>query len=728
MAHVSENRGKRVLNAARSLLAADCVAGYDAWRCEMAHALREVASMPRNAVLLAGLILMSSSRLLEAAEADDSFLAAALKRTIVDSGLPLAEVQDFAEAHVPLMPEVTSVAEWEAKANQMRAAALARVIFRGEAAAWRDAKTRVEWLGAIDSGPGYKVKKLRYEALPGLWIPALLYEPDRITGKVPVILNVNGHERAAGKAVAYEQIRCINLAKRGMLALHPEWLGMGQLNSDGYDHGLINAIDLCGTSGIATHYLALTRGLDILLAHEHADPARVAVTGLSGGGWQTIFVSAFDTRVTLSDPVAGYSSFRTRVRHFSDLGDSEQTPCDLATVTDYAQMTAMMAPRPTLLTFNIKDNCCFASGHALPPLFDAAASIFALYHHGENLRTHINEDPGTHNYDLDNRLAFYRMVGDFFYAGDAQFDPTEIPCSPEVKSKDELSVELPDDNADFHTLALALSRSLPRPRHSTLPGSKSDLALWRSAGRDRLSDIVRASDDEVEAKVGERETKDDLTATFWTLKMGDSWSVPAVELVGCLAKPKATVIVIADAGRKAAVDLVQAQLTSGARVLAIDPFSIGELQIARYGYLFSLLVSAEGYRPLGIQSSQLAAVARWAHAQYGDPVTLVADGPRTCLAALVAAATAADPHSIAGLELHHSLGSLKEPIEERTTYGKAPEYFCFGLLEWFDIKHIVALAAPRPVRFVDSSDRVKSEMASIQDWYPTLGGTFEPPK
>jgi hypothetical protein len=53
-------------------------------------------------------------------------------------------------------------------------------------------------------------------------------------------------------------------------------------------------------NGVALHYLSQKRGLDILLAHPNADPSRVAVTGLSGGGWQTIFISSLDPRVTLS--------------------------------------------------------------------------------------------------------------------------------------------------------------------------------------------------------------------------------------------------------------------------------------------------------------------------------------------------------------------------------------------------------------------------------------------
>jgi cephalosporin-C deacetylase-like acetyl esterase len=68
-------------------------------------------------------------------------------------------------------------------------------------------------------------------------------------------------------------------------------------------------LELCGASGLAPFYLALVRALDVGLALEHADPKRVAVSGLSGGGWQTILVSSLDPRVTLANPVAGYGSF-----------------------------------------------------------------------------------------------------------------------------------------------------------------------------------------------------------------------------------------------------------------------------------------------------------------------------------------------------------------------------------------------------------------------------------
>jgi hypothetical protein len=87
-----------------------------------------------------------------------------------------------------------------------------------------------------------------------------------------------------------------------------------------------------------------------------------------------------------------------------------------------------------------------------------------------------------------------------------------------------------------------------------------------------------------------------------------------------------------------------------------------------------------------------------------------------------------EDRAIAGLELHGALGSLKEPIEQKMVYQTAPELFCFGLLEAFDIKQLAALAAPRPVRFVAPSDRARAEMAGLAAWYKTLGKDFDPLK
>ena len=653
--------------------------------------------------------------------ADAPDLAAVLAKPILDPNPSLAEVQAFCEARVPAVPKAAGVAEWEQHASRIRADVLDKVVFRGRAKAWRDAKTNVEWLDTIEGGPGYKIRKLRYEALPGLWVPALLYLPDNVTGKVPAVLNVNGHE-SRGKAAPYKQLICINQAKRGMLALNVDWIGLGQLAGRDYAHNRLVQLDLCGTSGLAVFYLSLSRALDLLIAHEHADPARVAVTGLSGGGWQTIVISALDTRVKLTDPVAGYSSFRTRARHLTDLGDAEQTPSDLATVADYAHLTAMMAPRPTLLTYNAKDDCCFASAHALPPLLDAAGPVFELYGKRDALRSHVNEVPGTHNYEVDNRQAFYRMVRDHFYAGDANFKAEEIPSEAELKSDDALRIDLPADNATFNTLALAAAKDLPRD--AALPTDRAAVERWQADRRAKLREVVRYEDMTISAERAGGEEKDGLAVTAWRLKAGADWTLAAVELSRAGAKATGTAIVVNDAGRGASADVVRRLVDGGHRVIAVDPFGVGEARV-HLDYLHHLLVAAVGRRSIGLQAAQVIAVARWSRQTHPDvPVTIVSAGPRTSTLAMIA--TALEPDAIAGAELHGALGSFKELIEHSRSADETPELFSFGLLESFDVAHIAALAAPRPVRFAEPSERAKKELAPLKAWYTLLGSNFDP--
>ena len=595
----------------------------------------------------------------------------ALAQEIIGPALSLEEVRVFNETRVPDMPRVSTAAEWQAKDSEYRRNILDKVVFRGEAAKWRDTPLRVEWSDTIEGLPGYRIRKLRFEAVPGWWIPALLYEPTKLSGKRPVVLNVNGHD-GKGKAADYKQLRCINQAKRGMIALNVEWIGMGQFASR-MSHYQMNQMDLCGTAGIAPFFLNMSKGLDVLLSHPNADPKRVAVAGLSGGGWQTIFISSLDERVTLANPVAGYSSFKTRARHGMDLGDSEQTPNDLALYADYTHLTALLANRAALLTYNAKDNCCFTAGHALPPLLAAAQPIFRLLGRGEFLRSHINHDPGSHNFELDNRQQLYRFIGDVFYQGQ-EYDWQEIPSADEVKTYDELLVDLPEENGGFNSIALGLMETLPKP----FEGDK----------RRRLLEVVSAKNYTAKAK----RVRGEGAMVHFQFQVGDDWTLPGT--VFTPDAPMATTLLIADAGRKAQAERVESLLAKGRRVVAFDPFFFGESKIKSRDFLHVILMHAAGERALGVQASQISAVAEWAKKQYKQPVELMSAGPRLSVAARLAAVQS---NAISALKLHDPMKSLKEVIRENKGANHMPEMMCFGLLESFDLPQIEALIAPRPL-------------------------------
>src|SRR6185369_2441055 len=114
----------------------------------------------------------------------------ALAKPILAANQPLVEVQVYTASHVKSMPLVSTAQQWTQAKEKLRQQLLNDVVLRGEGRKWAEAKTRVAWLDVLP-GKGYRIKRLRYEVIPGLWIPALLYEPERLTGKVPAILNTN---------------------------------------------------------------------------------------------------------------------------------------------------------------------------------------------------------------------------------------------------------------------------------------------------------------------------------------------------------------------------------------------------------------------------------------------------------------------------------------------------------------------------------------------------------
>ena len=254
---------------------------------------------------------------------------------------------EYVARHGPRLELPDTGAEWESRAAELRARYL-ELFLHGHPPDLLQEPPRVVWGDTLDPSPEYRIRKLRFEGYPGVWVPALLYEPATPLGgegSTPAVLDVNGHE-SRGIAVEHKQARCSNLARRGIPALSLELLGHGEMTNLA-PHNHQQLLDLLGQAGAGVFYLTMKRALDILIDHELTDPARVAMTGLSGGGWQTIVLSALDERVAVSVPVAGHMPAADR-RDLGDVGDAEQLPADLCTIGDYDVLSALVAPRPIL--------------------------------------------------------------------------------------------------------------------------------------------------------------------------------------------------------------------------------------------------------------------------------------------------------------------------------------------------------------------------------------------
>lgn len=564
-------------------------------------------------------------------------------------------------------------------AEALRRRALNEVFFHGWPKEWITAPHGFEDLGLLPAGSGYRLRKFRYPVIPGFSSVALLYEPENpATPKAPAILNLNGHE-PEGKSSEYIQKRCISQARQGYYALNLEWIATGELAAKENLHYYSSHIDLAGMSGSGVFYLAMRKGLDFLSRHQNVDPARIGATGLSGGGWQTAVLSGLDPRVAAAVPNAGYLS-GLNYGGREGIGDNEQSATDLLSVLDYTHITAMRAPKPTLLIYNAEDNCCFRAPRIRPFLFELVAPFFRAAGGEQNFGWYENTDPGDHNYQLDNRMQSYRFLAKHL---GMKAPEQEAAAGGDIKSAGELRIGLPEGQMTLFEVGLRQARAIQR--------------LERPAAQQReiLRRVLRYAPVKIEAAYVMTNSKvHGLESTGWRFDFDNGLSASAVVSRHASGGANATLL-LDDRGRAAASETVSDRLNRGETVAAVDLLFTGNADTIAHPYpVHDRMLACIGQRALGLRAAQLAAIAEWFRERYRPArVRIETAGPRTQVAAL--AAGALNPGAFAEHRVRDGWTSLATIYDERIEYQKAPELFCMDLYREFDIGLLETLGRSR---------------------------------
>jgi dienelactone hydrolase len=619
-------------------------------------------------------------------------VAAELSQPIQSVDVTAFELQRYLMKRIPRLPSPSSRDQWQVAEQKLRKHILEDVAFRGWPQEWVQAPPKFQEIGVIETNKGYRLHKLRYEIVPGFDSVAILYEPKNINGRVPAILNVIGHE-PMGEAAEYEQKRCINFAKRGIVALSLGWMGFGELNQPENGHDYAAHLDLVGSNALGLFYLAMRRGLDCLATLPQVDPARLGVTGLSGGGWQTTVLSALDERVAVSVEVAGIGSLESNLTHPVDTDEIEENATDLTAGQDYPDFVAMRAPRPTLLIHNAEDTCCFRAAQVKPYLYDQIQPFFRLFGQPDTLGWHENRDPGTHNYQLDNREQAYRFFTEHFHLPAAA---SEIPSADEIRDRQDLDVGLPPDNLTIAGLARKLAGQITRP---SVPASGGERGSWATVQRQQLESVIRYHPVSVENAWRMANTKHlGLQTLDYRFDFSNGLSATGVWLEAISAAPDApAVMVLHDKGRKAAGATVSARVNRGEQVLALDLlFNGATIPQDPDPADWEMLVATTGDRPLGLEVAQLLAAANWLKASTGrSQVRLETDGIRNQVIALTAAAL--EPQTFSEVTSSDAMQSLRYLIDTPIPFRAAPELFCLDLYKDFDLDRLGVMAEPTKI-------------------------------
>lgn len=341
----------------------------------------------------------------------------------------LATLRTTRESEFPMQP-VADAAKWPTRRDQIRRRILV-------AAGLHPLPHRTS-LNAVVHGEverdDYTVERVFFESFPGHYVTGSLYRPkNAASGRRPAVLSPHGHWKEGrfddrGPEVAQQEIqsgaeelefgsrhviqaRCVQLARMGCVVFAYDMEGYAdsvQLevhqigprpddnNADGYLLCSPKA-ELHGQTLFGLQTWNSICALDFVCSLDDVDVQRIAVTGASGGGTQTMILGAIDQRIAASMPAVMVSTAM-----------QGGCVCENAQYLRIGQgnvdIAAATAPRPLgLICANDWTREVETKGH--PEL----KSLYALLGHPEDYEAHFHlQFP--HNYNAVNRQHMYHFM------------------------------------------------------------------------------------------------------------------------------------------------------------------------------------------------------------------------------------------------------------------------------------------------------------------------------
>jgi len=405
------------------------------------------------------------------------------------------------DGYFPFQPPESKEA-WDRRASQVRQRIL---VSQGLWPMPTKTDLKAQIYGRIDRGD-YTVEKVHFESAPGFLVTGNLYRPKKAAGgKAPGVLFAHGHwadarlsqatdselrnEIATGQERFVEggksrfQSMCVQLARMGCVVW--QWDMLGDSDSQQLSRQLVHSfakqrpeMNTTENWGLfspqaETHLQSImglqtwnaVRSLDFLLELPEVDPQRVAITGASGGGTQTMLLAAIDPRISLSFPAVMVSTAMQG-------GCTCENASLLRVGTGNVEFAGLFAPKPQGMT-TADDWTKEMSTKGFPELKRLYGLLGApnqvMLQRGEHF---------PHNYNAVSRTAFYNWINRHFHLG--QPEPV-LERDYTVSTRSELSV---------------WDTEHPAPKAADPDFERALLRLWSADSDQQLENLASGSPDQ----------------------------------------------------------------------------------------------------------------------------------------------------------------------------------------------------------------------------------------
>ncbi len=261
--------------------------------------------------------------------------------------------------------------------------------------------------------PGYTRTAIDFAVEPGDRVPAWLLTPvGRPVRSCPGVLCLHqtvaiGKDEPVGLGGKPNLRYAAELARRGYVAIAPDYPNFGTYRVNPYDLGYVSA----SMKGIWNHQ----RAVDVLAARPEVDAGRLGVIGHSLGGHNALFAALFDERLRAVVSSCGFNAFpqyyggniagwshagyMPRLRAKYDL-DLKKVPFD------FPELIGALAPR-AFFTNSPTGDANFAV-EGVRTCLDAARPVYELLGVGERLRAEFPD--AEHDFPEPQRQAAYAFL------------------------------------------------------------------------------------------------------------------------------------------------------------------------------------------------------------------------------------------------------------------------------------------------------------------------------
>jgi dienelactone hydrolase len=461
---------------------------------------------------------------------------------------------------------------------------------------------------------GYTIEKVAIQTYPGFYLAGNLYRPlptaaqrptpntqhlnaqtpehpntrtpnakrqTPNTHRHPAVLIAHGHwsdGRMADSPDGSIAARAITFARQGYVAFTYDMVGYNDTRQIDHHYAGDRRHWLWGISLMGLQTWNSIRALDFLCELPDVDRSRLAITGESGGGTQTMMLAAIEDRLAAAGPCV-------MVSHSMQGGCLCENSPGLRVEFSNMELAAAFAPKPQIMVGATGDWTRTMMTVEGP----GVESVYRLYGKPDNLK-YVIFDYG-HNINKTSREAVYEFFGDQLLGQHDAQALKEPPYHREAVNDLRVfpdSAPLPEDAKNAAQLTDTLMAQAQRDIDSRKPHDEATLAAFRQTFLPVWEQTLGIETPKRDALLVEAATPTDgdgYTRTMLHIGRKDKGdNIPAVLFTPHGAADAPAVILVHPAGKAALQEgdgtrpgpLATALLRAGRSVLLPDLFLTGE--------------------------------------------------------------------------------------------------------------------------------------------------------